>query len=134
MDSSYSCSRNSRRIFKEINMIYQNFYVAAPIAVLAMPLPLEAFKKRDEESEVIPDEYYTIPEYLATFGHKVSRYNNDKTMFMKGFGFNIAGLDEMRAKFSEYGMTLGVNVFILSHPEALEMARLPEWQKDEAGV
>jgi len=108
---------------KENKMIFENFYVKAKVEMLKVPLPLSAFLKPNTT-----DKYYTIPEYLATLNHTVERFSNDG-YFIKGFGFNIAGLDELRTKFSAYGMTFGVDVFILSPKEVQDELALPEWQE-----
>ena len=107
-------------------MIYQNFYIQAPIGMLEVPLPLVAFLKPDTI-----DEYYTIPEYLATMNQTVERYSNDGVYFLKGFGFNIDGLDELRLLLPDWGLTENVNFFIYSHPEALEELAKPEWNTEE---
>ena len=108
---------------------YQNFYIKTVVEMLAHPLPLVAFLKPDTI-----DEYYTIPEYLATMNQTVERYSNDGVYFLKGFGFNIASLDELRSKLVDFNLTEGVNFFILSHPEALEELAKPEWDNNELPV
>ena len=110
-------------------MVFENFFIKAKVEVLGLPLPLQSFQKTDDTGAVIVGEYYTIPEYLATFNHTVERYSNDG-YFIKGFGFNIQGLDEMRTKFANFGMTFDVDVFILSPVEVLEELAKPEWQDD----
>ena len=113
-------------------MIYENFYIKAPVEILGAPLPLKAFIKKDEQGQpLVPTEYMTIPEYLATFGHKVSRYSNDGTYFIKGFGFTLAGIDEIREKLSTFGLELGTDIWFLSPAEVQEELKKPEWQPDE---
>jgi len=111
--------------------IYQNFFIKAPIAILEQPLPLTEFIKKDGEGNDIAGEYYTIPEYLATFNHTVERYNEDNSYFIKGFAFNVNGLDEMRARLTDFGLTLDTNVWILSPGEIGEELAKPEWQTTE---
>lgn len=112
-------------------MTYENFYIKAPIQLLSVPLPLEAFKKKDEQGEYLdPIEFMTIPEYLATINHTVSRFSKDGKYFLKGFGFNIKGLDEMRNKFSDFNLTLDKDIWILSIEEKQEELSKPEWQSD----
>ena len=111
-------------------MIYTNFFIEAPVAMLAVPLPLEAFKKTDENGVVLdPVEYMTIPEYLATFGHTVERYSNDGKFFIKGFGFNLKGVDEVQAKIGDFGLTLGTDIWIMSPYEVTQELKKPEWQQ-----
>jgi len=111
-------------------MIYQNFYIKAPVQLLGVPLPLKEFIKKDEQGQPLdPVEYMTIPEYLSTFNHKVSRYSNDGVFFIKGFGFNLAGLDELRAKLAEFNLELGKNIWILSPAEVQDELQKPEWQE-----
>ncbi|MCF6330305.1 MAG: hypothetical protein L3I99_02000 [Sulfurimonas sp.] len=111
-------------------MIWQNFYIKAKVSMLEIPLPLNEFKKRNGDGDIIePVVYHTIPSYLATFNHTVSRFSKDG-YFMKGFGFNVAGLDELRDKFSDYGLEFNKDVFIFSLPEALEELKKSEWSSD----
>jgi len=106
-------------------MIFNNFYIKAPVGMLEIPIELTAFDKGDGT-------YYTIPEYLATYNHTVDRFTTDGTMFLKGFGFTIKVLDELRAKLADYGLTEDTNFFILSQPEAVEELSKPEWQEVSA--
>jgi len=110
-------------------MIFQNFYIVAPVAMLEIALPLAAFKKIDDEGN--EDGYYTIPEYLTTISHTVSRYSADNTKFCKGFGFNLAGIDELRGKLGDYGLTLGEDLLILSPGEVQDELAKPEWNKED---
>ena len=110
-------------------MIYTNFYVVAPVAMLNIPLPLGAFLKPIENTDV--ERYYTIPEYLATYSHTVERFSVDGTMFCKGFGFNIDTLDELRLKMPDYGLVEGTSLFIYNQPEVLTLLATPEWNKVE---
>lgn len=109
-------------------MKYENFYIKAPVGMLGIPLPLVAFEKPIDNTDV--ERHYTIPEYLAVSGHTVKRFSNDGVFFLKGFGFNIAGLDEMRVKLGDYGMIENTNFFILSHPEAIEELATANWTID----
>jgi len=106
---------------------YQNFYIKAPVAILEVPLPLAEFAKLDDEGN--EDGFYTIPEYLAAQNHTIERFSSDG-YFAKGFAFNIVGLDEMRSKFADFGMTLGADVFILSPGEIHEELAKPEWSDE----
>ena len=101
-------------------MIYENFYIKANVELLEVPLPLEAFKKEDGS-------YYTIPEYLSTYGHTVTRFSNDKTMFIKGFGFTFKGIQEMTTKLADFGLEVDVNFWILSPAEVVEELKQPMW-------
>ncbi len=113
-------------------MIYQNFYIKAPVKLLGVPLPLKEFIKKDEQGQPLdPVEYMTIPEYLTTFNHRVSRYSNDGTYFIKGFGFNLSGLDELRAKLADFGLTLGTDIWILSPAEVQIELQKREWKQDD---
>lgn len=110
--------------------LYQNFYIKAPVQLLGVPLPLKEFIKKDGQGQPLnPVEYMTIPEYLATFNHKVSRYSNDGTYFIKGFGFNLAGLDELRTKLADFNLTLGTDIWMLSPAEVQDELQKPEWQE-----
>lgn len=40
--------------------------------------------------------------------------------FIKGFNFNLAGLDALRDKLIDFGLELGTNIWILSPNEAKE--------------
>jgi len=111
-------------------MIYENFYIKAPVQLLGVPLPLKEFIKTDEQGQPLdPVEYMTIPEYLATFNHKVTRFNNGKTFFIKGFGFNLSGLDELRTKLADFNLELGADIWILSPAEVQDELKKPEWQE-----
>jgi len=105
-------------------MLFENFYIKANVELLEVPLPLEAFKKED-------DSYMTIPEYLATFGHKVTRFSNDGSMFIKGFGFTYKGIQELTGKLADFGLGVDQNFWILSPAEVKEELAKPEWQKEE---
>ena len=100
-------------------MIYENFYIKAPKELLEVPLPLSMFKKED-------DSYMNIVEYLATIGHTVDRFRTDG-FFLKGFGFNFDGLKELETKASDFGLTIGTNLWILSPVEVYEELSKPEW-------
>ncbi len=110
---------------------YENFYIKAEVGLLEFPLPLKDFIKKDEEGQEVEGEYYTIPEYLATRGHTVSRYSPDSKYFIKGFAFNLEGLDELRNNLSGFGLELGTNIWILSPNEVHEELTKPEWNGDE---
>ena len=113
-------------------MIYHNFYIKAKVELLEVPLPLKAFMKLSDDGVALdPVEYMTIPEYLKTINHTVDRISSDG-YFIKGFGFNLAGLDELRSKFVDFGLTLGENVFILSPGEIGEELAKPEWSQEPA--
>lgn len=103
-------------------MIYQNFYIKAPVALLEVPLPLSTFLKEDGN-------YMTIPEYLDGIGHTVERFSSDG-FFIKGFGFNFEGLKELEAKVSAFGLELGTSICILSPVEVLEELAKAEWNGD----
>ena len=105
-------------------MIFNNFYIKAYVELLEVPLPLEAFKKEDGS-------YYTIPEYLATYGHTVTRYSNDKTMFIKGFGFDFDTIEELIKKLPDFGLVRGENIWIFSEPEVKIELQEPMWNKAE---
>ena len=105
-------------------MIFSNFYIKANVELLEVPLPLEAFKKEDGS-------YYTIPEYLATYGHTVTRFSNDKTMFIKGFGFTFKGIQDMTTKLATFGLIVDENFWILSPAEVVEALKQPIWNKVE---
>jgi len=105
-------------------MKFANFYIKAPVAMLAVELPIAPFLKEDGT-------YHTIPSYLETLGHTVERFTNDGTFFLKGFGFTIAGLDDMRSKIGSFGLTEGVEIFIMSEPEVQIELSKPEWQQVE---
>ena len=100
-------------------MIYENFYIKAPKELLEVPLPLSMFKKED-------DSYMNIVEYLATIGHTVDRFSTDG-YFIKGFGFNYDGLRELENKAGEFGLEIGINMWILSPVEVHEELSKPEW-------
>ena len=114
-------------------MVFENFFIKAKVEVLSLPLPLQSFQKTDDTGAVIVGEYYTIPEYLATFNHTVERYSNDG-YFIKGFGFNLTGIDELRAKLGVFGLELGTNIWILSPAEVQDELKKPEWQSEELEV
>lgn len=103
-------------------MIYQNFYIKAPVAMLEVPLPLSTFLKDDGS-------YMAIPEYLEGIGHTVERFSSDG-FFIKGFGFNFDGLKELEAKLGEFGLTIGTNVWILSPVEVQEELSKNEWNSE----
>lgn len=105
-------------------MIYENFFIKAPVKMLEVPLPLAGFVKPNTD----PVEYYTIVEYLGTINHTVERFTNDGKFFVKGFGFNLAGIDELRAKLGDFGLELGTNIWILSPGEIGEELAKSEWQ------
>ena len=128
------CARRERKLNKEYTMsfIYENFYIKAPVAMLEAPLPLNGFKKKDENGvELDPAEYMTIPEYLSTFNHTVERFTNDGAYFLKGFGFNLVGIDELRGKLMDFGLELDTNIWILSPAEVRDELAKPEWQAEE---
>lgn len=110
-------------------LIYQNFFIKAPVQMLGVSLPLNEFIKKDEEGNTVEGEYYTIPEYLATIGHTVDRYSTDG-YFIKGFAFNFEGLKELEVKVSAFGLELGTSIWILSPVEVLEELAKVEWNGD----
>jgi len=101
-------------------MIFNNFYIKANVELLEVPLPLEAFKKEDGS-------YYTIPEYLSTYGHTVTRFSNDGSMFIKGFGFTYKGIQELTGKLADFGLVVDQNFWVLSPEEVAEELKLPIW-------
>jgi len=112
------------------NIIFDNFYVMAPTQALYVPLPLDDFKKRDRDGELLdPVEYMTIPEYLAIRNQTVEIFNRDKTMFVKGFGFDLDHLDALRENLGRFGLQLNKNVFILTYNKMHEILDLPEWSE-----
>ena len=108
-------------------MIYENFFIKAPVEMLEVPLPLAGFAKPDTD----PVEYYTIVEYLGTINHTVERFTNDGKFFVKGFGFNLSGIDDLRSKLGDFGLTLDANIWILSPAEVQDELKNPEWQDEE---
>ena len=105
-----------------------NFYIVAPVAILETPLPIEVFSYIDENGV---QTYHDIVSFLATHGHTVDRFSNDKSKFCKGFEFSISTLDEVRARFVEFNLAEGIDVLILTHKEALELLATPEWKKED---
>lgn len=105
-----------------IKNTYHNFYIKAPVQLLEVPLPLEDFKNEDGS-------YKTVPQYLAEIGHTVDRFSKDG-YFLKGFSFNYKGLKELESKLGEFGLEIGVNIFILSFNEAQEELQKEEWNND----
>lgn len=103
-------------------MIYQNFYIKAPVALLEVPLPLSTFLKEDGS-------YMTVPEYLNGIGHTVERFSSDG-FFIKGFGFNFDGLKELELKLGDFGLVVGENIWILSPHEVQEELMKEEWNND----
>lgn len=92
---------------------YDNFYIKAPVQMLGVPIPLNDF--------LYGDTYMTIPEYLAKNNRlEVKDFTKDGLFFIKGFSFNLEGLDALREKLVEFGLELGVNIWILSPNEARE--------------
>jgi len=106
--------------------IFENFFIKAHKDILKLPLPLETFKILSEEDIWDGKSYHTIPTYLATFGHEVRRFSTDNH-FIKGFGFNIKALDEMRDKFADFGLIFEKNIWILSPEEIIEELKKDEW-------
>lgn len=100
-------------------MTYENFYIKAPIQLLDKPLSLETFKNENGS-------YKTINEYLADRNHSVKRFSTDG-YFIKGFGFNIDGLDELRSKLPNYGLIEKENFWILSPVEVQEELQKEIW-------
>jgi hypothetical protein len=100
-------------------MMYQNFYIKAPVAMLEIPLPLSTFLKEDGS-------HMTIPEYLEGICHTVERFSSDG-FFIKGFGFNFDGLKELESRLSDFGLIIGTNVWILSPVEVLEELEKDIW-------
>ena len=65
------------------------YTLIAPVELLTEKIIIDEFLIKDEEGVVIePHDWYTIPEYIATYGHSVQRLNNDQTWFAKGFNFH----------------------------------------------
>ena len=110
-------------------IIYQNFYIKSPVEMLDIPLPLEAFLKPADNTDT--ERYYTINEYLASINQTIERWTNDGVYFLKGFGFDIDSLDELRLLLPDYGLEEKVNFFIVSPGQVgVELAK-PEWNSDE---
>ena len=110
-------------------MIYQNFFVKAKVGILSVPIEHSDFIKTDEEGNLIEGNFNTIPEYLAEFGHTVKRFSSDG-YFIKGFGFNLDGVKELETKLASYGLTLGVDIWILSPREVQEELAKEEWNNE----
>lgn len=109
-------------------MTLNNFWVIAPSSLLGTPLPLEAFKKYDEEGVEIG--YCTIEEYvLREYGHTEIRKSTDGSMFVKGFWFDLAGLDELRSKLSDYDLVENENFWILNAKEVSIKLQEDEWNE-----
>lgn len=102
--------------------IYQNFYIKAPIELLEVPLPLKEFTNEEGEQD-------NIIQYLARINHTVKRYSSDG-YFLKGFGFNIDGLDNLRTLLPNYGLTEKVNFFILSPGQVSEELSKDIWNDE----
>lgn len=116
---------------------FENYYVKSVVGMLDVPIPVEALLKTDEEGEIIPDEYYTIREYEALFGHTIDRISNDGEYFVKGFQFNYETQDAIREKVADYALVFGyygdesANFIYMNHNEAMEELAKPEWTKEE---
>ena len=109
----------------------ENMYLVAPSAILDVPLPLETWEKVDENGvQIDPVEYHSVRSYLAQFGHTVDRFNNDSSMFMKGFNWTVHKIDEVRSKSNDLGLEYGKNLLILNHDEAMDLLATPEWSAE----
>ena len=111
-----------------INTPQENMYLVAPTAMLDVELPLESFKKVDDEG-IETGEYHSIVSYLASLNHTVERYNNDKTMFIKGFNWTIDTIDEVREKCVAFGLEYKVNLFILNRDQIGELMEVESWKQ-----
>ena len=49
--------------------------------------------------------------------------------FLKGFSFNYKGLKEFESKLGEFGLEIGMNIFILSFNEVQEELQKEEWNE-----
>ena len=108
-------------------VMYDNFYVKAPIELLNVSIPISDFAKQDCS-------YMTITEYLSSKGKRITYINSSNTLFIQGFTFNLDGLDELRNKLSEFKLELGLNIWILSPNEAREELSKEEWNETKTST
>lgn len=96
------------------------FYVKAPQELLYITIPLSMFSNNTGS-------YFTIPEYLNSLGKpEVTNFSKDG-YFLKGFNFNLDGLDELRNNLSVFNLELNTNFWIMSQVEAKEELLKDNW-------
>lgn len=100
------------------------FYVKAPQELLYAPIPLSMFTNNS-------DGYFTIPEYLNSLGKPEVTYFSQDGYFLKGFNFNLDGLDELRNNLSMFNLELNTNFWIMSPAEAKDELTKIEWEPNE---
>lgn len=115
---------------------YANIGIKAKVEMLNIPLDLDSFQPETIEGVEQERVLMTIPEFLLTLPspHTVERFSTDG-YFFKMFPFNRQGLKELEAKFAEFGLVEGENVFILLSPnEIAEELAKDIWNSEEANT
>ncbi len=105
-----------------------NFYVEGVIALLDLPIEIDMFANEDATG------YYTIPEYIATYGHTVEQFNGEKTRFIKGLLFTMNDLDDFRLFLADSIYNKDIDYDILNYPEVLELVGKPEWTDEGVSI
>jgi len=105
----------------------ENLYLMGPTAMLDVPMPITGWEKND----IMPIEYYSINEYVASYGHTIEQFNTDGSLFVKGFNWTVDKIDEARALCEASDeLTYGENVRILNHNETMELLASDAWNAD----
>ena len=104
-----------------------NLFIIAPTDILDTALPIEIFNKVDEDGILIPNEYHTIREAIELGGHTVSRINNDKSKFFKGFCFTMDTIDDLRSMMPDFRLEYGVDIKLLNTFQVVEELAEDEW-------
>ena len=108
-----------------------NFYVVGKIAMKDISLEMKLFQKSDEEGVEIVGEYNTLDEAVVLGGHKITRFNNDKTMFCHGLCLSIPEALELIALLPSLNLRYVVDVDVLSKLELTDYLNKPEWQNSD---
>ncbi|WBC28521.1 replication origin binding protein [Thiohalocapsa phage LS06-2018-MD03] len=107
-----------------------NQTIIGKVELLEVKYPFLALGKDDEELVNNPEllEPITLPEYVATYGHSIKRFNKDKTKFMKPMQFNRKGIKQLEKALDEMEFVEGVDIWILYDIEVPDELAKDEWQ------